>query len=310
MEKPLSMSLERIIAHLIGPPEGDKAGALSPAASRAVSQRLRMIVDGEGRAGGAESADRGRASDALKLAAYLDGSMAASERDAFEAELVRSPARRDELVAAAAWIDEIAARQEAPPADALARASALEDKVAAAPARPPGFSGMFEWLLPRPRLAIATSALASLAIVAVGIDIALHVSPQFRQAMQSQSAPVPGGSPSPRDGWQTPSAQGPASPAAPERPFLPQTPDDPIVLTAETINALIDYRNDPSPKRREDVLAALARAGGAPWAAEHVRTITVEPKLYERLTQPRGVLPTRVAARLSLDGALAVTIAD
>ena len=55
-----------------------------------------------------------------------------------------------------------------------------------------GFAGLIEWLLPRPRLAIATSALASFAIVAVGVDIALHTHPQFRQVIQSQSSP-PGG---------------------------------------------------------------------------------------------------------------------
>jgi hypothetical protein len=300
-----TMSLERIIAHLTGPHEGGEADALSPAQRRAVSQRLRAMVDGEGAEGGAGRADR--ADDALALAAYLDGSMPVSERDAFEAELVRSPARRDELIAAAAWIEEIATKREAPPPDATALAIALERPAAEVPARrTPGFTGLIEWLLPRPRLAIATSALASLAIVAVGIDIALHTSSQLRQTIQSQSAPA-GGSASPRDVWQDPSTR---QPSPPERPFLPVNPDAPIVLTAETINALIAYRDDPSTARRQDVLAALVRAGAAPFSADRVRAIIVEPKLYERLTQPRGGLPTRIAARLSLDGELAISMAQ
>ena len=98
----------------------------------------------------------------------------------------------------------------------------------------------------------------------------------------------------------------------PERPFLPPAPQlgDPIVLTAETINALIAYRDDPSPARRQDLLAALARAGAPPIAADRVRSIVLQPQLYERLTQPRGGLPTWISAKLSLDGELAIAIAN
>ena len=87
--------------------------------------------------------------------------------------------------------------------DAAGRCDRARDRTRAeapsAPAkRSARFSGWIEWLLPRPRLAIATSALATFAIVAVGIDIALHTNPQFRQVIQSQSSP-PGGSDAP---WQ------------------------------------------------------------------------------------------------------------
>jgi hypothetical protein len=309
MEEWLStMSLERIIAHLTGPHEGGEAEALSPAQRRAISQRLRAMVDVEHAEGSAGRVEAGRAGDALTLAAYLDGSMTGPERDAFEAELVQSPARRDELIAAVAWIEDIATKQEAPPPDVTALAIALEAPAASARAgRAPGFTGLIEWLLPRPRLAIATSALASIAIVAVGIDIALHTSPQLRQVIQSQSAP-PVGSGSPNDGWRGSSAREPASP--PERPFLPVNPDAPIVLTAETINALIAYRGDPSPTRKQELLASLARAGAAPFSADRVRAIIVEPTLYERLMQPRDGLPTRIATRLSLDGELTIAIAN
>src|SRR5262245_34223756 len=126
------MSLERIITRLIGQAEAGEgaknppSSPISTAEGRALSQRLRAIVDGEASEAGTKIADRGAAADALTLAAYLDGSMSAAEREAFETELTRSPARRDDLIAAAAWIDEIAARQTTPPADATALAIALD----------------------------------------------------------------------------------------------------------------------------------------------------------------------------------------
>jgi hypothetical protein len=303
------MSLEQIIARLIGPAEPGDAGPRpqSPAERRALSRRLRAIVGDDAYERGSEAPDRGPAADALKLAAYLDGGMSAAERDAFEAELVRLPTRRDDLIAAVDWIDQMSAQQAMPPADATALAIALERGAPSAPAtRSARFSGWIEWLLPRPRLAIATSALATFAIVAVGIDIALHTNPQFRQVIQSQSSP-PGGS----DAWQDTATRLPPSNARPEQPLLPPAPQlgDPILFTAETINALIGYHDDPSAARRQDLLAALARAGAAEIPPDRVRSIAIQPQLVERLAQPRGSLPTQISARLSIDGELAISIA-
>src|SRR5262249_3192611 len=158
---------------------------------------------------------------------------------------------------------------------------------------------LIEWLLPRPRLAIATSALASLAIVAVGIDIALHISPQLRPGIQSEPTP-PDGLPLPPMplAWRDSAAREQTSRLQPAARSLPVTPDARVVLTAETINALIAYRADPSPTRKQELLAALARAGAAPFSADRVRAIAIEPRLYEQLTQPRSGLPTRIATRL------------
>ncbi len=304
------MSLEQIIARLIGPPETGDAGPRpqSPAERRALSRRLRAIVDDDAGERGGVTPDHGPAADALKLAAYLDGGMSVSERDAFEAELVRSPARRDDLIAAAEWIEQMSARQEMPPADATALAIALEREAPSAPAqRSAGFAGWIEWLLPRPRLAIATSALATFAIVAVGIDIALHTNPQFRQVIQSQSMPA-GGSDAPA--WQDISRLPPSN-ARPERPLLPPAPQlgDPILFTAETINALIAYRDDPSAARRQELLATLVRAGAPEIPADRVRSVALQPQLVERITQPLGGLPAQISARLSIDGELSISIA-
>jgi len=165
---------------------------------------------------------------------------------------------------------------------------------------------LIEWLLPRPRFAMATAALASIAIVAVGIDVALHTNPQFRQVIQPQIA-SPGG---PVVGVPGDSTLRPPSAMLPDRPGAPAPQlGDPIVLTAETINALIAYRNDASPARLKELLAALARAGSAPIPAESVRAIMLQPQLYERLTQ-RGELPTAISARFAVGGELVIAIAN
>jgi hypothetical protein len=309
------MSLEQVIARLVGPAETGEGAPepLSPAEGRALSQQLRAIVDGDLGEQGEATSDRGLAADALTLAAYLDGSMGTAERDAFEAELTRSPARRDELIAAAAWIDVLAARQEAAPADATALALALE------PATPSGrgksgaggFAGLMEWLLPGRRLAMATSALASIAIVAVGIDVALHTNPQFRQLIETQSSPPSGPVTAPGGDGSPPIRPMFPSNAKPEQPSQPAARlGDPIVLNAETINALIAYHDDPSAERRRRLLAALVRAGSAPIPAERVGAIVLQPQLYERLTQQRNDLPTRISARFTVAGEFLIAIAN
>lgn len=307
------MSLEQIIARLIGPPEAGETGSASPspAEGRALSQRLRTIVNGDIGQRGEGTSDHGLAADALKLAAYLDGSMSPGERDAFEAELTRSPTRRDELIAAAAWIDALSARQEAAPADATALALALEPTPSSGRTkRGAGFAGLVEWLLPRPRLAMAASALASLAIVAVGIDIAFHTHPQFQQVIQSQVSPPPGGPIMAPGNTMSRSQQTPSNPETDQPQAPPVQLGDPIVLTAETINALLGYRNDPSPARQQQLLAALTRAGSAPIPAGRVRAIMLQPQLYERLTQQRGDLPTWISARFTVAGELVIAIAN
>jgi hypothetical protein len=293
------MSLEQIIARLVGQAEPGEAGQkpLLPAERRALSQRLRAIVDDAGGVPG-KVPDRGAAADALRLAAYLDGSMGASEREAFEAELASSPLRRDELMASVAWIDAVEAQPMTPPAALTVRALALESPAqGAAATRGSGFAGWIEWLLPRPRLAIATSALASFAILAVGLDIALHMNLQFRAAIQPQIEATAPGIP------DTTARQ------PPDRTFLPSLPGNSIILTAETINALLAYRDDPSAARSQELLTTLTRAG-APVSSNGVRRIVVNAQVYDRLTQRTGALPTRISARLSMNGELVISVVN
>jgi hypothetical protein len=93
--------------------------------------------------------------------------------------------------------------------------------------------------------------------------------------------------------------------------LLPPAPQlgDPILLTAETINSLIAYRGDPTAARRQELLAALVRAGAPEIPADRVRSIALQPPLYERLAKPIGGLPAQISARLSMDGELAISIA-
>src|SRR5262245_53279359 len=109
------MSIDTIINRLIGQAEqGDKSSPAAPEASHELSQRLRELVSAD--AGSSRPADRGQAEEALRLAAYLDGTMDAQERSTYERELAQSPERREEVVSAAAWFDEIETKMEQAPA--------------------------------------------------------------------------------------------------------------------------------------------------------------------------------------------------
>ncbi|MCC6887100.1 MAG: hypothetical protein IT536_00970 [Hyphomicrobiales bacterium] len=305
------MTLAQIVAQLLGRASAEPPRPLSPAEHAALSRRWREIVEGDertsdGLAGG------GTGPDAFALARYLEGSMEAAERDAFEAQLVASPRRRDELLAAVAWADAVEATRMLPPAELTARAIALGTPVAATSSRTGGPIGWIERLLPRPRLAVATAALATVAIVAVGLDIALHLRAPYRQSIQLRSTPS---SDLARSGEMRPEPS--AREGALEQPLAPSTlapstprADDRIVLTAETINALVAYHDQPTPARRQEVLAALARAGVTGFSGDRVRAIALQPKLHEQLTQRGGSLPTQIVVRLSLVGELTITIAD
>ncbi len=132
------------------------------------------------------------------------------------------------------------------------------------------------------------------------LDIALHTNPQLRAVIQPQSQKQTVHRTRCRPARKIRRGNRPSGRSC------RRWSGDAIVLTAETINALIAYRDDPSPARRQELLAALARAGAPPIAADGVRAIVVQPPLYERLTQRTGGLPTRITARPSMSGELIV----
>jgi hypothetical protein len=286
------MSIEPMINRMIGQAETGGGEHLSHEESRQLSQRLRELVAKE--ADEAVSPDRGAAAEALLLAAYLDGGMDPAERAAYERELTYSPERRDELVDAAAWLDVLAARSELPPADATELLMTLDTPAAAPPPRGRGLAALIEWLLPRPRLAIATSALATLAIAGVSLDLALHFSPLRTTFSPPATETVRTFGPIDSPNTQT------------MRPMLPNR----ILLTAETINAMVAYQENPSEQQRSELLRALIRAGAPAIDTSKVQSIAVLPRLAEWLRQRGGRLPAAILATLSPNGTLTLENAD
>jgi hypothetical protein len=290
------MSLEQAIARLLGQPDEATTTPLSREESRALAERLRDIVDGEAAHAAPEGPDRGAAAEAVQLAVYLEGSMEPGERAAFEQELAASPHRRESLLSIAAWLDRIDSMQDEPPAAALSRAIALE--ASSPPAvRRWGMATVIEWLLPRPRLAMVTSALASVAIVAVGLDIALHMSPLMN----------PASPPAIEDTGDRPPIRTQLPPPVSTIQPLPQGR---IMLTAETINAINAYQDKPAPQQLQALLQALARAGAGPLDARNIRSVTLQPGLAERLRQRTTSLPTVIAAAIGMDGTLRLESID
>jgi len=288
------MTIEPIITRLIGKAEQGDAGPVpQPAgAGDPLGRRLREIL-GEDAIGRHDAPDRGSAEEAAKLAAYLDGSMDAGERTDYERALADSPQRRDELIGATAWLDAIDANKQAPPGHLTAHALALDTPSAAAVTAPRlGIVSFVEWLFPRPRLAMATSAISAFAIVAVGLDVAFHLN-----APEQPSAPWT----SPERGFMPP------PPGATDQPWINPTilqgGQGTIAITADLRTAAIGYHDDPSPAHRQQLLAALARAGMAPLDVGRVQMITVQARLYDQLPQ-RSPRVSQMSVSLSADGDL------
>lgn len=304
------MSIETIVTRLIGEGEqGDRSPPLAPGASYALSQRLRAMVAGD--TGGAPAPDCGTAEEALKLACYLDGTMDASERAAYERALAGSPERRDDLVSAAAWLAEIEAKKQAPPAELTALALALDDARPARieAARPSGFVAFLERLFPGPRLAVATSAIASVAIVAVGLDIALHVTnPGLAPSHQVAGVPSTTVAHPPRSNerpWVDPQTRNPE-----QRPMVYAMPPGhaDLALNRELMDAVLAYRKNPTLPQRQQLLAALARAGLTAEDARRVETITVQQALYEQLALGAASPVASILTQLTDDGRLVLDV--
>ena len=270
--------------------------------------RLRAIVDDDAGEHVSEAADHGPAADALKLAAYLDGGMSASERDAFEAELVRSPARRDDLIAAVDWIEQMSAHQAMPPADATALAIALERE---APVRSCEAVGRIQ------RLDRMAAAAATMGHRNLGAGHVRHRRGRHRHRAPHQSA-VPAGDPIAVLAGRRLGCAGVAG-------YLATAAVECAAGTAIAPAGAAARRSNPVHRRDHQCVARLPRrsfggtaagsagGAGARWRAEipadRVRAIAIQPQLVERLTKPRGDLPTQISARLSLDGELAISIA-
>src|ERR1700680_3806108 len=100
------VSIDLLIRSLREPGAGEPHPALSPEERRALALALHELFDQPGDAAKSGS-DQDATAGHMRLATYLDGGMTQQEKAAFEAELARSPARRDQLISAVAWLEEI-----------------------------------------------------------------------------------------------------------------------------------------------------------------------------------------------------------
>ncbi len=183
MERHLRAQFERLLAEAGDRADGDAADVLRARLAANVAEGLEQ----EARAASANV--EGDAEDLARAAAYLDGRLAGSEREAFLASLAASPRRRADLASAAALLGAIEAEPKTVPAELSARAgSAFAARaVHAKSARP-----MLAWRNRTIGWSLATLALLVLvpgALVVVGgrVDWPFH----SEAPLPSLGAPAP-----------------------------------------------------------------------------------------------------------------------
>jgi hypothetical protein len=241
---------------------GEGQEPLSPAEERA----LRLAVHAGAEETGARSRDdRDAAAEHLRLAAYLDGTMTAQEKAAFERELAQSPAGREQLISAVAWSDDIDAKRQSAPDHLVRQAVALHS------ARSGQTAGAWwqQWLpASRRPWVLAAGALASIAIAIVGVLVVRQVT-------------------SPAPSFKLPDIAGVDRPAETRPAALKRKVD----ASAELTGAVLAYDRNPGAQQRADLLARLEGPGTAGIDLDRIRTIELEKALRDRLqtNPPRAI---------------------
>ncbi len=256
--------IDALIRRLVGG-EGPE-----PPLSAAEQHALRAaLADGSGPEARGE-ADRDAAADHMRLAAYLDGSMTADERAAFEQELARSPAAREELISAVAWLDEVDAKRQSAPDHLVRQALALP-----AGPRTAGEAWWRGWLpAPGRGWVFAAAAIAGVLIALVAIQV-------VRQA------------PSSGPSFRLPDLAGRDKPLE-SRPAVTRWR---ITVSPELIAALLAYDRNPEKDERARLAARLKEDGTIPIELTS-ESILVEQRLRERLQRndpPAAIFITRSA---------------
>jgi len=242
--------IEALIRRLAG---GEGQEPLSPAEERA----LRLAVHDGAEETARSGEDGGAAAEHLRLAAYLDGTMTAREKAAFEQELARSPAGREQLISAAAWLDDIEAKRQSAPDHLVRQALALH----AAKSDETAEAWWQQWLpAPRRPWVLAAAALASVAIVIVGIQVVRQV---------TSSGPS----------FKLPEIAGVDRPAETRPAALKRKID----ASAELIGAVLAYDRNPGAQQRADLLARLKGSGTVGIDLDRIQTIEIEKALKDRL---------------------------
>jgi len=241
-----------------------------------VDQLIRRLVGSEPVA----RSDRDPSAEHMRMAAYLDGGMTPDERAAYERELAQSPDRREELLSAVAWSDEIDAKRQAAPDHLVGQVLALD----ARSSRKTADAWWRGWLPASGRQWVfaGASVLASIAIAFVAFQAA-------------RNAPGPS--------FKLPDIAGLNGPRE-TRPAISRVT---IPMSDALAKALAAYDRNSGARERADLVAALKNAGRIPYDLEGA-TIEVAKPLHDRLqrSEPLGA----VTLGPSLDGHLILGLAD
>jgi hypothetical protein len=268
--------IDALIRRLAGS-EGPEQEPLSPAQERAV----RLAVHGGAEAAGARSrAGRDAAAEHLRLAAYLDGTMTAQEKAAFEEELARSPFGREQLISAAAWLDDIGAKRQSAPDHLVQQALALDAADSRQTAEP-----WWQWLAPRRRWVLAAGALASVAIVLVAIQAARQV---------TSSGPS----------FKPPEIAGADRPAETRPAALKRKVD----ASPELVSAILAYDRNPGTEQRKELLARLMGPSTLGIDLDRIQTIEIDKALRDRLQA--GAPPATISLAAPAADRLVLGLAD
>jgi hypothetical protein len=284
--------LDAIIRRLVGGEADASDRPLTAEERRALAAAFAQRADAARSEAGA---DRDAADEHLRLAAYLDGTMAADEKERFERELAASAAQRDALTSAAAWSDALDAGRRSASEDLLRRAMALD----ATPSLPAGWwRTAIQGLGPsgsRRPWTLAASAAACLLVAVIGF-VVVH-----------QNLMGPGTQPPTVIAVPQPSAPPTVSSASDKGRAGASTQR--LEPTPALAAALSRYDEEPSADRREAILAALRQAKSSSLDTARVVAITIDKRLYDRLQQPDGPLPM-IAVTLSADGRMTFALAE
>jgi hypothetical protein len=220
--------------------------------------------------------DRDPADEHMRLAAYLDGGMTPEEKAAFEQELAQSPDRREELLGAVAWFDELDAKRQPAPDHLVRQVLALERTVPRQKPEP-----WWRGWLPvsgRQWAFAAASVVASIAVAVVALETVRNTGGPPNIAEFNGS-----------------------------RERKPAVEGIKIPLSDALADALSAYDRNSGAQERAVLVAALKSARTIPFNLEGA-AIEVAKPLHDRLQ--RSERPAAITVGLSLEGRVVLGPAD
>ena len=280
------------------------AGPVSPRVQRSISRRLYECIDARTGNGGEQSES---AESAMRIAAYSDGNMDGQERAQFEKELVSSVERREELIRAAEWLDEIDSKRESAPEHLIRQAIALN--VQAPQAQSISWkhrlSEFLASLTPQTRWQVLTHGVTAVLFLVVGITLTgqFFASPQKDIVVQLNPPSL--------SGETLPDQK--STVVLPTNNFWDETTNltiGRVAISEELANALIAYYRSPSPTTQHDLLAILGQSKSLPIGPIPVKAIAVEPEFIARLSADPTTRPAILALKILAGGIMLIGSSD